>query len=487
MKKKLTKPCHFLNRLFITLIFLNAVGITAEYPPVSAEERREKVSLRKAVRQVAEMNMPAVVSIEATLQQTVPNPFLPFQKDPLFQQFFNVPPMPDKFGRELNGFGTGFLMDSEGHVLTSSCLVEGSTGLQVLLNDGRQYPADLVGTDPTTDLAVIRIRVNETLPHVTFGDSEKIGVGDWVVAIGYPRGHNPIVTQGIVEAKHRAGIKDVYGYQDFLKTDTTINWVNNGGPLLNLAGEVIGINSAIVTKSSGLEGIGFSVPSNTAVHITKQLFAHGRIVRSWIGLSVQNLTPELIKSHGLKTPTGALVTHVVEGGPADRAGIRKGDVVTGFRGKEISNGETLHNEVAVSPIGKEAKITVLRNRKREILAVEVGNLRELINRQASSINHRLGIDVRPATLKETERYRLDSTQGLVIISLHPNSPLAHIGFEVGDMILKINGRPIDSPEGFMDLINALRPEQQIIILGLDHRSSRSGYVQVVVPQEIMDW
>ena len=181
--KHLTRPCHLFNALLINFFLVGSVCMTALWTPVWAEDGREPVDLRNAIRRVAEKNMTAVVNIEATQQQKVTNPFLPFENDPLFQHFFNVPSMPDEIRRELKGFGTGFLMDSEGHVLTSSHLVEGSTGLQVLLNDGRQYPAELIGTDPKTDLAVIRIRVNETLSHVTFGDSEKIGVGDWVVAI----------------------------------------------------------------------------------------------------------------------------------------------------------------------------------------------------------------------------------------------------------------------------------------------------------------
>lgn len=454
--------------------------MAALWTPVRAEDRREPVDLRNAIRQVAEQTMPAVVHVEVTQHQKVTNPFLRFENDPFFRPFFNVSPMPEEFGRNLKGMGTGILMDSEGHILINNHLAERSTTLQVMLSDGRQYPAELVGADPKTDLAVIRIRVNETLPHATFGDSDEIGVGDWVVAIGYPRGLAPIVKQGIISAKHREGIKDVYGYQDFLKTDA-INRANIGGPLLNLSGEVIGINSAIVSKSSGFEGIGFAVPSNMAIHIVKQLLVHGRVARSWMGVSVQDLTPELVRSFGLKKPAGALITQVVDGGPADNAGIKKGDVVTGYRGKEISNGATLQNEVAVSPVGQEVPVTVFRNRKKQTLAVKIEDVQEIIDRQAFSIKRRLGVDVRPVTSKETARYGLDLRQGLVIISLHPDSPLAHIGFEVKDMILEINGRPIDSPEGFADLINALRPEEQIIMLGLDHRSSRSGYVQVVVP------
>lgn len=201
----------------------------------------------------------------------------------------------------------------------------------------------------------------------------------------------------------------------------------------------------------------------------------------WLGVSVQDLTPDLAKSLGLKKPMGALIANVVKGGPADKAGIKRGDVVTSFGGKEILGGANLQNEVATSLIGQEVKVTLFRNGKKQTLTVRVGNLQKMIKEQASSVKGCLGVDVRPVNSKEVERYGLNSQQGVVLIRVHPDSPLAGFGFEVNDMILEINGQPIDGLEGFVDLVSTIRPQQRIILLGLDHRSGRIGYVQVMVP------
>jgi serine protease Do len=216
--------------------------------------------LTVAIEQVAKQTIPAVAHIEVTERQEVANPFLPFESDPLFRRFFNMPPMPKKFKRELRGLGTGMLMDAQGHILTNHHVAGGATKLEVLLANGSRYTARLVGTDPKTDLAVIKIDAREALPFVTFGDSDKMEVGQWVVAIGHPRGLDQTVTQGIISAKHRRGITDPSSYQDFLQTDAAINPGNSGGPLLNLQGEVIGVNAVIASQSGGLRGLASPSP-----------------------------------------------------------------------------------------------------------------------------------------------------------------------------------------------------------------------------------
>jgi serine protease Do len=277
-------PAHF-SYLRLTCFLLGIICIAALSLPVLAED------LTTAIIQVAKQNIPAVVHIEVTESQEVENPFAPFGNDPFFRRFFGVPNMPRKFKRELKGLGTGMIIDSQGHILTNHHVAGGATKIEVLLSDGRRYPAKLVGTDPNTDLAVIHIDAQGPLPYVTFGDSDKVEVGEWVVAIGHPRGLDQTVTQGIISAKHRRGITDPSGYQDFLQTDTAINPGNSGGPLLNLKGEVIGVNAAIASESGGFEGIGFTIPSNIAVHVAKTLIAHGKVERGWLGVSIQDLTP----------------------------------------------------------------------------------------------------------------------------------------------------------------------------------------------------
>jgi serine protease Do len=438
------------------------------------------LDLSTAIVRVAQQAIPAVAHIEVTERQEVTTPLLPFENDPFFRHFFGIPEMPKKFKRELKGLGTGMIMDSKGHILTNNHVVGGATKIQVLLASGDQYVAKVVGTDPKTDLAVIQISAKKPLPQVTFGDSDKVAVGQWVVAIGHPRGLDQTVTQGIISAKHRTGIMDPSTYQDFLQTDAAINPGNSGGPLLNLRGEVIGVNAAIVSQSGGYEGIGFAIPSKMALYIAEQLIARGKVERGWLGVSVQDLTPELAKSFGAESTKGALIAEVVKGGPAEKAGMKQGDIMIAYAGKEITNASTLRNEVAICPIGQEVKVTVLRKGEKVELTVKVGNLEDLTKLLSASIKDRLGAEVRFVTSKETEKYGLASQQGVVVTWLDPQGPLGQVGFELGDIILQVNGQPIESMESFVGLVSALKPSQKIAVLALDHRSGNTGYVEVVV-------
>jgi serine protease Do len=288
------------------------------------------------------------------------------------------------------------------------------------------------------------------------------------------------VTQGIISAKHRRGITDPSGYQDFLQTDAAINPGNSGGPLLNLYGEVIGVNAAIATESGGFEGIGFTIPSNMAVHIAKTLIAHGKVDRGWLGVSVRDLTPELARSLHLESEKGASVADVIKGGPAEKAGIRKDDLIIAYQGKEITDASTLRNDVAVTPIGQEVKIRVVRGGKKEELTVTIGSLEGATKILGASVKDRLGSDVRPVTPEEAEKYGLEENQGIAISWEDPKGPLRKAGFEVGDIILEVNYQPVQGVETFVDLVRSLQPQQQVILLALDHRSGQTGYVRVPV-------
>lgn len=465
---------------FFKTIFIWIFCLLALSAPAQAEELSSQVNLTTAVAQVARQNIPAVVHIEVTERQEVPNPLLPFEHDPFFRYFFGGPKMSRKFKRELKGLGTGMIMDSQGHILTNNHVAGGATEIRVLLANGIRYSARLVGADPKTDLAVIQISAKGPLPHVDFGDSDKMKVGNWVVAIGHPRGLDQTVTQGIISAKHRRGIMDPSSYQDFLQTDAAINPGNSGGPLLNLQGQVIGVNAAIVSQSGGFEGIGFAIPSNIAVYIARQLITNGKVERGWLGISIQDLTADLAKSFGLETPKGALIADVVKGGPAEKAGIKRGDVVISYQGKDIPDASALRNQVATSPVGKAVGVTLQRNGKRLQAIVKTGNLEDAIKMRTSSVKARLGADVRAITPKEVEEYGLRSKQGVAIIWLDPDGPLISAGFEVNDVILEINEQAIEGLESFVDILIALRPHQRVTLLALDHRSGRTGYVQVQV-------
>jgi serine protease Do len=446
--------------------------------PVAINPIQSAADLSTAIEKVAKENMPAVVHVEVTQSQEVTNPFVPFENDPFFHYFFNVPQMPRKFKREMKGLGTGMIMDSEGHILTNNHVVAGATKIQVLLSDGSSYKAKVVGTDPKTDLAVIQIKADKPLPHVTFGDSDKVQVGQWVVAIGQPRGFSNTVTQGIISAKHRTGIMNPSSYQDYLQTDAAINPGNSGGPLLTLDGKVIGINAAIVSESGGFEGIGFAIPSDMAVHIASALIAHGKVERGWLGVSIQDLTPEMAKKFGLSSPKGALVAQVVKDSPADKAGLKRGDVLLSYRGNAILDSSALRNDVAGTPIGQEAKVTVWREGKERSFTVKIGSLEDATTMLAASVKKRLGVVVRPVTEKEAQQYQLDPQEGVAISSVDPKGPLGEAGFEVNDIILEINNASVEGVEGFVDMVNALPHNQRMVIKALDHRTGDTGYLEV---------
>ena len=380
----------------------------------------------------------------------------------------------------MKGLGSGMIIDAQGHILTNHHVAGGATKIDVLLASGERYAAKLVGTDPKTDLAVIKIAAKGPLPHITFGDSDKAEVGEWVVAIGAPRGLDQTVTQGIISAKHRQGISDPSSYQDFLQTDAAINPGNSGGPLLNLQGEVIGVNAVIISESGGFEGIGFTIPSNIATHVVKALIAHGKVERGWLGVDIRNLTPELAKKIRVAVTNGVLVTDAVKGGPADKAGMKKNDVIIAIGGKETSDSTMLRNQVADSPIGQEVKVVVLRNGQRDELTVRIGNLESASKVLANTVKERLGVEVQAVTPRQKQKYNMDDNQGVVIAKVDTKGALGEAGFEVGDIILGIDNQPITGLDDFIAMTSALQPKQKITVLALDHRTGSMGTVEVIV-------
>ena len=484
-----------LRYLLVALTVVLALGLTqcqsqSDHISVASATKDERVKptaagisttgWRTAIAQVARENIPAVVHIDVTQRREIAAPMMPFGNDPFFRFFFNGNQPPQKFKQELRGLGTGMLIDDEGNILTNNHVVTGATEINVLLADGTAYPAKLVGTDPKTDLAVIHIKADKPLPSVTFGDSDHMEVGDWVVAIGHPRGLDQTVTQGIISAKHRRGVLNPTSYQDYLQTDAAINPGNSGGPLINLAGQVVGVNAAIATDSGGFEGIGFAIPSNMAVHVAKALIDHGKVVRGWIGVSIKDLTPDQIKSMKLDGKKGAVITDVVPNSPAAKAGLKKDDLVVNFKGNAISDASSLQRLVGDTPVGETAKLTVRRDGKSVDLTVKIGNLDDAVQRIAASLEDRIGAVVRPLKAGERSKYGLESGQGVAIASLDKGGPLETVGFEKNDVILDVNNMPVEGVEGFVALIKSLPAHQQVLVKALDNRTGQSGFVQVTI-------
>ncbi len=328
---------------------------------------------------------------------------------------------------------------------------------------------------------MLKVSSEEKLPYVTFGDSDKVEVGEWVVAIGHPRGLDQTVTQGIISAKHRQGITDPSTYQDFLQTDAAINPGNSGGPLLNLDGQVIGVNSIIASQSGGFEGIGFAIPSNMAIHIARALMDTGKVERGWLGVSLQDVTYDKMPSLKLDSPKGAFVVDVVKGSPADKAGLKQGDVITSLGDRSIPDSGALRNLVAGTPIGREVMLGVVRDGKKLTIPVRIGNPEQGARILASNLWDKLGVDVRAMTDEETSRFGIERDQGGVIISrLDAKGPMSAAGFETGDILLQINEFQIESPEGLAGMVSTIDSGAVLVLFAVDHRTGRSGTIQIKV-------
>ncbi len=460
----------------LCIVGLSSITLSGLFSPVFSAPPE----VTTAIIDVAKKNIPAVAHIEVTERQEIPNPFLPLERNPSFRDFFGNRKLPKKFKREVTGLGSGIIMDAQGHILTNFHVAGGATKIEVQLSNGDRYTAKLVGGDAKTDLAVIRIQPSEQIPIATFGDSDKAEVGEWVVAIGHPRGLDQTVTQGIISAKHRQGILDPSSYQDFLQTDAPINPGNSGGPLLNLKGEVIGINAVIASESGGSEGLGFAIPSNVALHIAKILISHGKVERSWLGVAVTNVKPQQAKSLGLANTKGALVEETVSGGPADKGGIKKGDVIVAFQGKEVPDAAALQNMATLSPIGEEVNIGFLRQGKRYEAKVRTAGMQEAGKVLGAAASEKLGAQFRELSPQEAEKLGLEPKQGVVVTSVDAKGPIGKAGVETGDLILQINGQTIDGIDSFSQLVSTLPPRQQVTLLVADPRQDAMGNVKVTV-------
>ncbi len=450
--------------------------------------------------------LPAVVNISTTqtvkpnsgheVGPDVPNfpPGSPFEE--FFKDFFNHNRggrgTPDALPRRATSLGSGFIVDPSGLIVTNNHVIADADEITVTVSDNTDYKAEVVGRDTKVDLAVLRIKPAKPLTAVKFGDSDETRIGDWVLAIGNPFGLGGTVTAGILSARSRE--IDAGPYDDFLQTDAAINRGNSGGPMFNMAGEVIGINTAIYSPSGGSIGIGFAIPSALAAPVVEQIRDFGHARRGWLGVNIQSVTAEIAESLGLDKPKGALIASVKEGGPAQVAGIQPGDVVTSFDGKDVLDMRHLPRLVAETPIDKAVKVTVWRKRKEVTLDVKVGELKEE-EQQASAPQQEstpappaggidvLGLKLSNLTPDLRQRFQLsDDAAGVVVTDVPANSQAAEKGVKAGDMIVEVAQEDVKNADQITTLVDQAKASGRKSVLLLVDRQGDLRFVALKLDQ-----
>jgi serine protease Do len=430
--------------------------------------------------QVAEAVSPAVVNINTVMRGNGGRtPVEEFFGDEFFRRFFGEGP--ERPQMQQRSLGSGVIVDPSGICLTNAHVVERATDIEVVTAEGKKHRAKVVGIDKRTDLAVLRLQGGGPYPSAVLGDSDKIKVGDWVLAIGSPFGLQQTVTAGIISAKGRSIGQGPF--DDFLQTDAAINPGNSGGPLVNMSGEVVGINSAILSRSGGNVGIGFSIPSNMAKRIYTELVARGKITRGWLGVSIQPLTPELAKSFGLKEPRGVLIADVVKDSPADKAGLVSGDVLMEFDGKKVDAPQDLQKIVAVTAPGKGVPVKVWRDKGEKTFTISIGetpdDTAQLEPSQPSQKGKSLlGLDARPITPEVARQLNLRTTEGVVVARVEEDGPAADAGLQRGDVIREVNRQRIRGVQDFERATQGIKPGDRVTVLL--QRGPQSLYVAFTV-------
>jgi len=478
MKMKLVK----INRNFILatvlvfFLFLSWVGAgsaeTEQTEPYLALE-----AFSNSIADIAEKVGPAVVNIDTI--RMIKTDF-PFFDDPIFRRFFGREF--EEFRRTIpqKGTGSGFIINQEGYVLTNEHVVRKADKIKVTLSDGREFTGEVIGSDISSDMAIVKIQADH-LPTVTLGNSDELRVGEIVIAIGNPYGLQQTVTMGVVSAKGRSIPTGIEGhvYRNFIQTDTAINPGNSGGPLLNIKGEVVGINTAIIPYA---QGIGFAIPINMAKRNIDDLINLGKVRRSWLGVYIQEVTPEIAEQFNLPEAKGVLVGDVVGDSPAEEVGIKRGDIIMKVNDEEVNSPEELQDKIRDIDIGKKANIEVMRDGKVINFLVKIGEMPtvegegEFPKEKVFSVQ--TGIQVKTVTPEIAKEVELPGVKGLMITEVIPGSSADDMGLQPGDVILEANRIEMSSVEEWEEIINKLGPGETLLLLVF--RNRRTYYVPIKV-------
>jgi serine protease Do len=461
------------------VIAFAGVASAASLPPETFADLAAKVT-------------PAVVNISSTHHQKVsPDMEMPdFPKGSPFEQFFRNFRGHGQGGQDVTALGSGFIIDPTGYVVTNNHVVEEASDIVVTLNDGKDYPAKLIGTDKKTDIALLKIDAGKSLPSVTFGNSDTARVGDWVLAVGNPFGLGGTVTTGIISARSR----DIHSgpFDDFLQIDASINRGNSGGPTFNLAGEVIGINSAIYSPNGGSVGIGFAIPANEAKPVLAALREHGKVDRGWIGVQIQPVTPEIANSLGLSDVRGTLVTAVQPDGPAAKAKMEQGDVILSFNGQDVAETRELPRIVAATPAGKPVDVVVWREGTRKTLRVTVAAMKDQQQVASSedaspdsqpeaTANHVLGVQLSALTPDLRQQLGLaDDVNGVVVMDVTEDGPAAKQGLRQGDIIEQVARNKVSDPSEVDRAVQQALSAKKSAVLLLVNRQGDEVFLAIKV-------
>ena len=436
------------TQLFLIVFYLLATSANAALPQVFDGKGMPSLA------PMLDGATPAVVNIAT--EGRVKQKLNPLFADPRFRRYFNVPDKPVE--RKTSSLGSGVIVDAKrGLVLTNNHVIANAVQITVTLRDGRQLEAEVVGTDPETDVAVIKMPA-ENLVDIKPADSDALRVGDFVVAIGNPFGLGQTVTSGIVSALGRSGL-GIEGYEDFIQTDASINPGNSGGALVNLRGELVGINTAIFSQSGGNIGIGFAIPINLALQITEQLLETGEVKRGFLGVSLQDISPALAEAFGLEQQSGAIINEVLDSSPASKAGLKIGDIVISIDGKKILNSNDVANRIGLLPVGEIIKFKVLRNGKQLEFIVTVDE-RTQISTEPKSINELLeGVSV--GDIQQDSSY-FGKVEGVIVANVARGSIAWRGGLRAGDVITSVNKSPVKTLQAFLKAVD--RKEDSLLFL-----------------------